>query len=229
MEINWNNIHEEQINNLLDKILEEIKIDNNLTKYENRKQIYNHLIKTKLYDYEYFEGILKNYHEKDVKKRFARNPKKEFLSPLITNKGICNGFAQIYKLLLEKVGIYSICINCMIKHGNEFVGHQLNLVYDEESNTFSFDDVTFGIIKHTNEYFDYDNPEELEEMQGLKPIYKDIKWMILDEEVIYNFAKRENSLIRSPIKIKKINITSEEDFIENGITIKKYKKQTKTM
>lgn len=222
-------ITNENIKKLINKTLEEIKIDNNLTKYEQRKQIYEYLTKTKTYDYEYFEGILKNYNETNPKKRFPRNPENEFLAPLLTNKGICNGFAQIYKLLLEQIGIYSICINCMIKHENKFVGHQLNLVYNEESNTFSFDDVTFGIIKQTNEYFDYDSPEELEELQGLKPIYKNIKWMILDEELINYFAKRDKSIIDSPIKIKNPNITNEKDFIENGIIIKKYLEKTKTM
>lgn len=135
----------------------------------------------------------------------------------------------MYKLLLEKIGIYSICINCMIKYEDEFIGHQLNLVYNEESNTFSFDDVTFGIIKQTNEYFDYDSPEELEELQGLKPIYKNIKWLILDEELINYYAKRDKSIIDSPIKIKNPNITNEKDFIENGIIIKKYLEKTKTM
>lgn len=216
-------ITNENIKKLINQTLEEIKIDNNLTKYEQRKQIYEYLIKTKTYDYEYFQGILKNYNATNSQKRFPRNPVNEFLTPLLTNKGICNGFSQIYKLLLEQIGIYSICINCMIKHENEFVGHQLNLVYNEDSNTFSFDDVTFGIIKKTSDYFDYDNPEELEELQGLKPIYKDIKWMILDEEIINYFAKRQNCTIKPPITLKTLNITNQNDFKENGIIIKTQK------
>lgn len=217
----------EEIEYLINKILNQIKNEKHMSQYEKRKNIYNYLVHNKKYDYEYFEGIINN-HEKKWKK-YPRNPEKEFLSPILTNKGVCNGFSQMYKLLLEKIGIYSICINCMIKYEDEFIGHQLNLVYNEESNTFSFDDVTFGIIKQTNEYFDYDSPEELEELQGLKPIYKNIKWLILDEELINYYAKRDKSIIDSPIKIKNPNITNEKDFIENGIIIKKYLEKTKTM
>ena len=208
-----------EIDYLLNKTLEHIGLEQNMTKFEKRKQIYNYLISNKKYDYEYFQGILSNYEKKW--KKFPRNPKKEFISPLITNKGICNGFAQIYKLLLEKIGIYSICINCMIKYENKFVGHQLNLVYDEEAKTYSFDDVTFGIIKKSTDYFNYDNPKEKEEQQGIIPIYDDIKWLIIDDDLINYYAKREKHPIEPPIKINKLEIRNKNDFIENGIIIQK--------
>lgn len=209
-----------EIDYLLDKTLEQAEIDNNMPKMEKRKRIYKYLINTKEYNYEYFEGILRNY-EKATKERFQRNLQKEFQEPLLTNKGICNGFAQVYKLLLEKIGIYSICVNCMIKHEEKFVGHQLNLVYDEEAKTYSFDDVTFGIIKKSTDYFNYDNPKEKEEQQGIIPIYDDIKWLIIDDDLINYYAKREKHPIEPPIKINKLEIRNKNDFIENGIIIQK--------
>ena len=37
-----------------------------------------------------------------------------------------------------------------VEYKNEYVGHQLNLVYDDEFDTYSFDDVNFGIETKTN-------------------------------------------------------------------------------
>lgn len=147
MEKRWNYLTQENINYLLDEMSFEILKNyniNELTNYEKRKIIYEYLVKNKEYDLKYFEGILKNY-EINREKSFPRDLRQEFLQPLVSEKGICNGFSQIYKMLLERVGIYSLCINCRIKYKDQFVGHQLNLVYNEQTNEFSFDDVTYGI------------------------------------------------------------------------------------
>ena len=226
MTIIWNELSKKQIDNMLNETIKLIFFNYDIakmTKYEKRKRIYEYLVCKKKYNEEYFSNILKNYIEKDPKKRFSRNLMEEFLEPLISDKGICNGFSQIYKLLLEKVGIYSICINCMIKHNNQFVGHQLNLVYDEETNTFSFDDVTFGIIKQDKEeYFDYDDPNNKEELQGYAPLYNDIKWMAVEDDLINYYAKRQNSIIEKPnnIRIDEIILQELSGFKSKGITIK---------
>ena len=101
MKINWNNITEKDINNLLDMTIEKIFEKENieeLSNYEKRKIIYDYLVENKKYNEEYFAGVLSNYDEKNTKK-FFRNLEQEFLEPLISNKGICNGFSQLYKVL----------------------------------------------------------------------------------------------------------------------------------
>lgn len=229
MTITWKELSQEQIDNMLNETFEQIFLDYDMTtmsKYEKRKRIYEYLVNKKVYNEEYFSKILENYNERDPKKRFSRNPMEEFLEPLISNNGICNGFSQIYKLLLEKVGVYSLCINCMIKLGNQFVGHQLNLVYDDEAKDFSFDDVTFGIIKkETEEYFDYDNPNNKEEMQGCAPLYDNVKWMIIEDSLIFFYAKRQKNIIEKPnnIRIDDITLQDLSDFKSKGITIKSKK------
>ena len=74
-------------------------------------------------------------------------------------KGICNSDSTIYKLLLEMNNIYStvyICDNKGIRL------HALNIVYDKENNSYSFDDIsTYTAARITEEvtpemFFDYD-------------------------------------------------------------------------
>lgn len=228
MTLNWKNLTPNEINELFDitlkKIFEKENTDE-LSNYQKRKIIYDYIVENKVYDEEYFKGILKNYN-KETNKMFPRNLQQEFLEPLISNKGICNSFSQIYKVLLEKIGVFSYCVNCMIKAENSFVGHQLNIVYDEETDSYSLDDITFGIIKQTTtEYFDYDLEEALnkEEMQGYKNIYEDTKWVILDESIINYYMKRNKSELNPPIKTKIHEIKNKEDFKTIGINIKSKK------
>lgn len=230
MEKIWEKLSREQIDGMLNETIEKIFLQcdlTSMTKYEKRKRIYEYLVSTKKYNYEYFMDILKNHSENHTEEIFPRYPKEEFLEPLISDKGICNGFSQIYKLLLEKVGIYSFCINCMIKHDNQFFGHQLNLVYDEETTGFSFDDITFGIIKQTIDgYFDYDSPEKTEEMQGYAPLYDDIKWLIADDFTTNEYAKREKNIIEKPngIRIDDRALRELSDLESKGIKLKSRKK-----
>lgn len=229
----WNELSQEQIDSMLNQTIKQIFFNydiTTMTKYEKRKRIYEYLVSKKTYNEEYFSNILKNYTETYPKKRFSRDLMEEFLEPLISDKGICNVFSQIYKLLLEKVGIYSICINCTIKNDIQFVGHQLNLVYDDETNDFSFDDVTFGIIKkETEEYFDYDDPNNKEEMQGCTPIYDNVKWMIVEDDLINFYAKRQENVIERPknIRIDDIMLQELSDLEKKGISIKSKREQIK--
>lgn len=105
----------------------DIKIDDN--SYKKRKEIYNFMIDNIKYDY----VSLYNYRFKNIRKKRSL----EIQDVLINYRGICNALAVVYKLLLEEAGIYSMCI--CIKN------HMLNLVQNE-NNTFSFDDVTKGIM-----------------------------------------------------------------------------------
>jgi len=212
------------LNNMINIIFQKENIEE-LSKLKKRKKIYDYLVNNKEYDYELFEGIFNNYHETDRKKITSRNLPQEFIEPLITNKGICNGFAQVYKLLLEKIGIYSMCINCAIEYKNEYVGHQLNIVYNDETDTYSFDDITFGIQNNsTYDYFNYDNPEE--KGQGIGPITKynskDIKWAVMSEGMINWYAKRDHSPVEPPTRLKPLFNSPQEMLIENRDDLIKY-------
>ncbi len=232
--LKWIDLTEQQIDQLFNNLIEEIFKDedmNTLSKLKKRKIIYNYLVNNKQYDKEYMNGIYSNYHNRTNKNRFARNLQQEFLHPLLTEKGVCNGFTQIYKVLLEKIGIYSMCLNCAVEYNNVYIGHQLNLVYNDESDTYSFDDITFGIQNNTTEgYFDYDNPEE--KLQGVGPITifnsNEIKWTVLDDEYVNFYMKRDSAPIERPQKLKELFnsptnmlIESRKELLKYGVNIKK--------
>lgn len=217
----------EKINKKIIEIFKDKDIKN-MTTIEKRKTIYDYMVENKKYDEELFKKIMQNYHTKNPKKANKRNLYQEFLQPLISDMGVCNGFSQIYKLLLEKIGVFSFCVNCLVLFHDEPIGHQLNLVYDEETDTYSFDDITFGILKKTKtEYFGYDCEEanKKEERQGCLNISKYIKkkWIILDEDIINKNAKREKTSIKIPIEKKVLDNMMQDfnnDFEKYGIIVK---------
>ena len=225
----WINMTKEDINKMVDNMLNEIFLGidiNKLSSYEKREKIFAYLANNIKYDFEQFDIILKSHI--GIAK-VSRDLRQEFLDPLVNKKGICNGISQVYKLLLEKVGIYSMCVICNIVTENGVVPHQLNIVYNQDNNTFSFDDVTLAIIKgDLNEYFDYDNPENIEERQGVFPIEK-FKWMVFDDDLVNYYAKRTNTLVKRPESVNEYNIyfNSMKEFSDSGINIKTSKEVEK--
>lgn len=163
----------------------------NLSSYEKRKIIFKFLCENIKYDYELLNGI-RDF--KESRKQISRNPFIE-LSNVINKKiGICNAISQYYKLLLEEVGITSYCIIC--DDGTQ-VKHQLNLVYDDYHEIYSFDDVTSVIAGRgtDEEYFDYDLETANYFNQGNVEIFNDKKWIILPENYINYLIGREETSV----------------------------------
>lgn len=132
-----------EINFKLQKKLEEIFNNYNiesLSDYEKRKIIFEYLCNDLTYDYDLLNDI-KLFNER--KKRIYRNPYLELSNVIDNKKGICNAISQYYKLLLEELGIISYCVIC--DDGTQ-INHQLNLVYDNIEETYSFDDITSVIV-----------------------------------------------------------------------------------
>ena len=153
-----------------------------LSKYERREIIFDYLTSELSYNF----SLLEKIRERELDKKnvtLTRNPRQELLDVIYTKNGICNGISQYYKLLLEEVGIESYCVIC--DDGTE-VKHQLNLVHDEESNSYSFDDVTSVIVGRGSkqDYFDYDVEAANKLKQGTKPVYEDRNYFILPETYV---------------------------------------------
>ena len=115
---------------LINDMYNQIDINEEDEKMIRRKKIFDFFINNISYDYEKLYQI--RYGS------IKRDRKLEIQDVLIRKKGICNSLAVVYKLLLEKANIYSMCV-CV-------KGHMINLVQND-NNTFSFDDVTKGIMK----------------------------------------------------------------------------------
>ena len=212
---NWDDVNSE-LEKLYSEIFKNVNVYN-LDTYTKRKMIFEYLCNNIQYDYDMLEKIKLNKLNLDY--RVERDPYKEIESIFKYKKGICNAISQVYKLLLEKVGIYSLCVIC--DDGTE-INHQLNLVYDGVNDAFSFDDITSVIVDRGNleTFFDYDMQDANEYNQGGKPIYKKECWLCLPTVYIYYIVGKK---IRNNLNynIKSLNET------EIPKNIVSYKKITK--
>lgn len=175
----------ESVDDAIEEIFKFLPI-HTMSDYERRKTIFEYLTKTLEYDFDQLDAIKKAQIDR---KTLSRNPTQELLSVINANYGICNGISQYYKLLLERIGIKSHCVVC--DDGTE-VNHQIVLVYNQDTDTYSFDDVTAVIVgRGTNEeYFDYDVDGARRHNQGNKKVYEDRHFFILTEEYINYVVKR---------------------------------------
>lgn len=180
----WSYI-EECIEESIQKIFKHHPV-HTLNDYERRKIIFEYLTKTIDYDHSKLDALI----EAEITKTpVRRNPTEELLSVIDFNYGICNGISQYYKLLLERIGIKS---HCVIVDDTTPVNHQMLLVYNQETDTYSFDDVTSVIVGRgtQEEFFDYDVEQAKKMGQGTKTIYEDRSFVILPEEYINFVVKR---------------------------------------
>ena len=170
---------------------------NDLSFYEKRNIIFEYLVNDLKYDYDLLEQIM---DFKINKTKVTRNPIKELYSVMNNKIGICNAISQYYKLLLEIVGIKAYCVIC--DDGTE-VKHQLNLVYDEASDLYSFDDVTSVIVGRgtTTDFFDYDLVFANSINQGNRDLMNNQKFFIVPEEHINYLVNREISLTENLDKL----------------------------
>ena len=175
----------ESVDDAIEEIFKFLPI-HTMSDYEIRKTIFEYLTKTLEYDFDQLDAIKKAQIDR---KTLSRNPTQELLSVINANYGICNGISQYYKLLLERIGIKSHCVVC--SDGTE-VNHQMLLVYNQDTDTYSFDDVTSVIVGRgtKEEYFDYDIEHANRFGQGNKRIYEDREFVILPEEYINFVVKR---------------------------------------
>lgn len=148
-----------------------------LSDREKRKIIFDYLVDNSTYDYELLNRI---------RSRKQRNSEEELETYAETRHSVCNAIAEFYKMLLSYNNIYSICIVCIQESQNMPGGHHmLNLVYDEQTNSYSFDDITMTIIERDylkekygdlvgfdhDKYFNYDLNTANQYGQGNKKPY----------------------------------------------------------
>ena len=107
--------------------------------------------------------------KKESNSSTGRDLAQELIDTIYNKRGISNSISQYYKLLLEHNDIYSVCVIC---DNLNLRNHQINLVYDDESDTYSFDDITSAIVKiaDKDKCFDYDYDSARELNQGLRPV-----------------------------------------------------------
>ncbi|MBR2604040.1 MAG: hypothetical protein IKE10_03395 [Bacilli bacterium] len=179
---NWIDI-KEKLHRKLEEIFNNQNI-NELSKYEKRKIVFDFLVNTLKYDFDLLEDIKKGNTKRDLVS--------ELNSVIDNNIGICNAISQYYKLLLEELDIRAHAIIC--DDGTD-VNHQLNIVYDEDNDIYSFDDITSVIVGRgsSNTFFDYDLEIANKQGQGNKEVLNDDKWVVLPEEYTDFLVNRSKS------------------------------------
>lgn len=177
------NLNISKIDQILDRRIQEIFLDKKLeelSEYEKRFLIFEHVCNNGKYNNSLLEAI-KNGTAR-------RNLYAELYAAINEEAAICNGLSGYYKLLLDKIGIYSVCICC--NDGTD-VPHQLNLVKNSDG-TYSFDDVTSVIVGRgkISDFFDYDIEDANRLGQGTEQI-KDRSeyWIIMS--LIYLLVEKD--------------------------------------
>ncbi len=212
--LEWKNV-DIMLNSWLDTIFCQVE-KQNLSPYQKRKLIFDFLVKNVKYDYQLLVQIMDH--------TASRNNAQE-IEKLLTEKiGICSSISQVYKLLLEKENIYSMCILC---HDGSEVIHQILLVQNEDE-TLSFDDATSVIVKRGTEedFFDYDLEDAKALGQGLIPILRNQNFVPLSSLFVHLVVGREDTDFER-IKSPKIRDDDEKTFFPDVETIQKYKGREK--
>lgn len=201
---NWDEISI-KIKNKIKEIFIGIDMDK-LSLYEKRKIVFEYLCNTLSYDFKLLEKI--KYNVSNFPK-IPRNPYTELKSVFDNNIGVCNAISQYYKLLLEEIDIISYCVVC---DDGTNVNHQLVVVENIETNTYSFDDITSVIVGRgtKDEFFDYDLEFANSHNQGNKEISDDQKWVILPEDYLSFFVGRDKSPLET-LDILPSNIKSQKN------------------
>lgn len=191
-----------------------------ISKEVAKREIFDHMMKNQMFDKNIYQRIVYKI-DNDLLKPI--NTTQDLENVMKTKKCLCHSGSQFYKLLLEYNGIYAACVFC---DNNMPVPHQLTLIYDKESNSYSFDDISTAAAAKNSEgfniewCFDYDYEGAKKLNQGSKPIYqdemgKDINWFInssvlvnavagRDDDWYLNFGLEQNDNIYLPDNIRSL-------------------------
>lgn len=202
----------EKLHTELGKIFQGINYSE-MSDYEIRRTIFEYLCKNLEYDYDLLNlirDIPKLRKQKDFNRNFGydyetakaltRDPYAELASVIDDHVGICNAISQYYKLLLEQMGIKTHCVIC---DDGSSVKHQLNLVYDKDQDTYSFDDITSVIVGKgdLNTFFNYDIEKANSLKQGTQEILDGMKWVVLGDDYVYALVGKDIPAIYGRMEI----------------------------
>lgn len=149
-----------------------------LSDYQKREIIFDYLAKHLKYDWSAYIKLLSEQIMNRPSSYPLRDFNKEFEDIVINHKGVCIAIASYYKVLLRYIGIKSEVIGT---NDETPVHHVLNVVYNIDTDTYSFDDVTSRITRPREKCycFDYDIEDANKIGQGIKPLFfkKEEKWL----------------------------------------------------
>lgn len=202
---------------IIDTKIKEIFKDedyNSLSLYERRKRIFDYLYDLLEFD---IDELYNNSRDIDKQVRDVLLEDK--------NKGICNSISYVYKIMLEKVNVYSIALFCK----DEEDDHTILLVHNDD-NFFSFDDLSIAILSkqrkgikmNKEDRFDYDLEDANEMEQGVNDLFDNFKYFLIPSEDVNLFVDKEDENFKS---IKPFFMEENTFFLNMSHYIKSYKKE----
>lgn len=217
----WDRIHD-KIKNDIKIIFKDYNI-NELTDMQKRKMVYDYLCLNINYDNELFVKVAAS--KLNMTERFKRDVSQELYNVIFKKKGVCNSICQYYKLLLDELDIPSYYVVCNMNNtleefgfdkSNKIIPHALNVVYDIDSNKYSFDDISFAIVKKDlDNYFNFNLENAFKFNFGQTDVLKGIKFKIIDEAYIDMVSGRR---LKTRIRDKNIqDIYKVKKFLNDGI------------
>lgn len=183
---------ESRIKDLTSQIFNGIN-EKKLSDYEKRQIIFSYLCDNVKYDYDLLDKI---YQNQVYKTKIRRDLIGELKSAIFDNLGICNSISQMYKLILDNVGIKAYCVIC---DDGTPVNHQMSMVYDKNKDVYSFDDVTSVIVGRGSkeEFFDYDIDFAKLKGQGNKKVLNDDEFVILPYDYVDFLIGRTSKILKN--------------------------------
>lgn len=157
---------DELINNMLSDIFKDVDF-RTLDKYQKSFLIYNYLTTNINFNQKLWIAIQQWQQTGTNPPYDVSHPEKQILDVLTNYEGSSSAIAQVYKMLLEKVGVTSL----VVIGSDEGDSHQFNLIKRGEN--WSFDDATLGILKADRkiDYFDYDDlKSKKQKAVGIYPV-----------------------------------------------------------
>lgn len=210
----WTDVSK-QIDIVLDKIFPNEEWKNKTNQYEKRKRVYEYLKNKVKHDNHLFNKIQNG--------KVERNITKEMFSVIESNAGISNGIAQAYKLLLDRLGIYSIVVFCSVNYGKDNVGSLIKFVEnpndmkavkkflkETDKKGINVDDHMFNLVQNVDGTFSFDDVTfaVLSKEKGEK---------FFDYDIIKAYELGQNKIKGMPSIILNMNIGKEDILIEEKI------------
>ena len=204
-----------QIDIVLDKIFPDEDWKNNKNVYEKRKIVFDYLKNKVKYDNHLFNKIQTG--------KANRNMTKEMFSVIENNTGISNGIAQAYKLLLDRLGIYSMVVFCSVNYGKDNVGSLIKFVEnpndmkavkkflkETDKKGINVDDHMFNLVQNVDGTFSFDDVT-------FAVVSKEKSNKFFDYDIIKAYELGQNKIKGMPSIILNMNIGKDDILIQEKI------------
>ncbi len=180
----------------------------NLSTYEKRKIAYDYLYNRYSFDYKELE-------------EGGKDTKKQIRKVLKTNKGICNPIIYVYKMMLEKVGVYGMVLFCM-----DVMDPHTILLVNNGSGNLSFDDLSLAIYGKNKinlgiskeDRFDYDLEDARKMDQGINEVRPGEYYDVSESSIINGFFDKNDKIylaIKPPFVIETLGFSYIKNYIRS--------------